>query len=75
MVTDGPAAAAAGVPPLTPGTNQKMTQALAASFQSFEKEQFRYSIPRGIISINRKYQDCYKQKRTLKKSEIRGPLY
>lgn len=34
-----------GVPPLTPGTNQKMSQALAASFQSFGKEQIRYNIP------------------------------
>ena len=35
------------VPPLTPGTNQKMSQALAASFKSFEKEQQRLGIPKG----------------------------
>ena len=36
------------VPPLTPGTNQKMTQALAASFKLFEREQQRLGIPRGM---------------------------
>lgn len=35
------------VPPLTPGTNLKMTQALASSFISFEKERERLNIPRG----------------------------
>ncbi|KAL5020248.1 hypothetical protein ScPMuIL_003140 [Solemya velum] len=34
------------VPPLTPGTNQKMSQALIESFRSFEKEQQRLSIPK-----------------------------
>ncbi|KFM66909.1 ETS-like protein pointed, isoform P2/D, partial [Stegodyphus mimosarum] len=34
------------VPPLTPGTNQKMTQALAASFSSWEKERDLYNILR-----------------------------
>jgi len=34
------------VPPLTPGTNQKMTQALAASFSSFEKERELLNIPK-----------------------------
>lgn len=34
------------VPPLTPGTNQKMTQALAASFSNWEKEREGYSISR-----------------------------
>ena len=37
------------VPPLTPGTNQKMSQALAASFKSFEKEQQRLGIPKGTV--------------------------
>ena len=35
--------------PLTPGTNQKMSQALLASFQSFEKEQQRTGIPKGKV--------------------------
>ena len=35
------------VPPLTPGTNQKMSLALVASFKLFEKEQQRLRIPRG----------------------------
>ncbi|CAG2100659.1 unnamed protein product [Medioppia subpectinata] len=34
------------VPPLTPGTNQKMTQALAASFNSWEKERELLNIPK-----------------------------
>ncbi|KAF4531715.1 hypothetical protein B566_EDAN009345 [Ephemera danica] len=35
------------VPPLTPGTNKKMTEALKASFASWEKEQLRLNIPKG----------------------------
>ncbi|KFM72159.1 Transforming protein p54/c-ets-1, partial [Stegodyphus mimosarum] len=34
------------VPPLTPGTNQKMTQALRASFSSWEKERVQRNIPK-----------------------------
>uniref|UniRef100_A0ABD2X3R2 PNT domain-containing protein n=1 Tax=Trichogramma kaykai TaxID=54128 RepID=A0ABD2X3R2_9HYME len=34
----------AQVPPLTPGTNKKMTEALKASFASWEKEQIRLNI-------------------------------
>ncbi|CAN7982918.1 unnamed protein product [Ixodes hexagonus] len=34
------------VPPLTPGTNQKMTQALTASFSSWEKERESLNITR-----------------------------
>lgn len=34
------------VPPLTPGTNQKMTQALTASFSSWEKEREQLNIPK-----------------------------
>ncbi|XP_064471644.1 ETS-like protein pointed isoform X2 [Ornithodoros turicata] len=34
------------VPPLTPGTNQKMTQALTASFSSWEKERETLNIPK-----------------------------
>ncbi|XP_075591538.1 ETS-like protein pointed isoform X4 [Dermatophagoides farinae] len=34
------------VPPLTPGTNQKMSQALAASFASWEKERDEFNIPK-----------------------------
>ncbi|XP_057364479.1 ETS-like protein pointed [Daphnia carinata] len=36
----------AQVPPLTPGTNKKMTEALKASFASWEKEQERLGIPK-----------------------------
>ncbi|CAB0019303.1 unnamed protein product, partial [Nesidiocoris tenuis] len=32
------------VPPLTPGTNKKMTEALKASFASWEKEQLKHNI-------------------------------
>ncbi|GIY57865.1 ETS-like protein pointed [Caerostris extrusa] len=32
------------VPPLTPGTNQKMAQAISASFSSWEKEREQYHI-------------------------------
>ncbi|KAJ9596952.1 hypothetical protein L9F63_012022 [Diploptera punctata] len=35
------------VPPLTPGTNKKMTEALKASFASWEKEQLRLNIVKG----------------------------
>ncbi|XP_013772271.1 protein C-ets-2-like isoform X2 [Limulus polyphemus] len=34
------------VPPLTPGTNQKMTQALTASFGNWEKERLKLCIPK-----------------------------
>ncbi|RWS14387.1 protein C-ets-1-like isoform X3 [Dinothrombium tinctorium] len=34
------------VPPLTPGTNQKMAQAVVASFSSFEKEREMLNIPK-----------------------------
>lgn len=34
------------VPPLTPGTTQKMSQALLESFKSFEKDQQRLNIPK-----------------------------
>ncbi|XP_065338281.1 ets DNA-binding protein pokkuri isoform X4 [Cloeon dipterum] len=34
------------VPPLTPGTNKKMTEALKASFASWEKEQVHLMIPK-----------------------------
>jgi c-ets proto-oncogene protein len=40
------------VPPLTPGTNKKMTEALKASFASWEKEQLRLNIPKGIKLFN-----------------------
>ncbi|CAI9722944.1 protein c-ets-1-B-like isoform X3 [Octopus vulgaris] len=36
--------------PLTPGTTQKVSQALFASFKSFEKEQQRLNIPRDYHS-------------------------
>ncbi|CAB3245821.1 unnamed protein product [Arctia plantaginis] len=34
------------VPPLTPGTNKKMAEALKATFASWEKEQLRLGIPK-----------------------------
>jgi hypothetical protein len=37
----------AQVPPLTPGTNKKMTEALKGTFASWEKEQNRHNIPKG----------------------------
>lgn len=48
------------VPPLTPGTNKKMTEALKASFASWEKEQIKLNITKGkisyfIINIGHKY--------------------
>lgn len=39
------------VPPLTPGTNQKMSQALVESFKSFGNEQRRLGIPKGECSF------------------------
>lgn len=39
------------VPPLTPGTNKKMTEALKASFASWEKEQLRLNIVKGAFVI------------------------
>jgi hypothetical protein len=35
------------VPPLTPRTRQKMSQAVIDTFKSFEKEQQRLGIPKG----------------------------
>lgn len=35
------------VPPLTPGTNQKMAQAISASFSSWEKEREQFNITEG----------------------------
>lgn len=37
------------MPPLTPGTNQKMTQVLLASYSSFEKERDLFNIPKGNL--------------------------
>ncbi|XP_064618344.1 protein C-ets-1-like [Liolophura sinensis] len=34
------------VPPLTPGTTQKMSQAVMVSFKAFEKDQQRFNIPK-----------------------------
>ena len=47
IVTDIPTQ----VPPLTPGTNKKMTEALKASFASWEKEQLRLNIVKGKKDI------------------------
>lgn len=38
------------VPPLTPGTNKKMAEALKATFASWEKEQLRLGVPKGESS-------------------------
>ena len=47
----------AQVPPLTPGTNKKMTEALKASFASWEKEQERLGIPKGeTVTLKREMQ-------------------
>lgn len=39
------------VPPLTPGTNKKMAEALKATFASWEKEQLRLGVPKGKHSL------------------------
>lgn len=43
-------------PPLTPGTNKKMTEALQATFASWEKERHKLNVPKGnkskIYSVN-----------------------
>lgn len=39
------------VPPLTPGTNKKMTEALKASFASWEKEQIKLNITKGKVYL------------------------
>ncbi|KAF9806161.1 hypothetical protein SFRURICE_016360 [Spodoptera frugiperda] len=36
------------VPPLTPGTNKKMAEALKATFASWEKEQLRLGVPKDV---------------------------
>jgi len=42
----------AQVPPLTPGTNKKMTEALEASFASWEKERLRLNITKGQFILD-----------------------
>jgi len=37
----------AKIPPLTPRTRQKMSQAVLDTFKSFDKEQQRLGIPKG----------------------------
>lgn len=37
------------MPPLTPGTNKKLTEALHASFASWEKEVQSYKITKGMF--------------------------
>lgn len=39
------------VPPLTPGTNKTMTEALKASFASWGKEQIRLNITKGKLTL------------------------
>lgn len=48
FLTDIPAQ----VPPLTPGTNKKMTEALKASYATWDKELPRHNIPRGRYFLN-----------------------
>lgn len=43
------------VPPLTPGTNKKMAEALKATFASWEKEQLRLGVPKGNNSLLTNY--------------------
>lgn len=38
-------------PPLTPGTNKKMTEALQATFASWEKEGQKFNVPKGNVCI------------------------
>jgi len=38
------------IPPLTPRTRQKMSQAVLDTFKSFDKEQQRLGIPKGEAS-------------------------
>jgi len=40
----------AKIPPLTPRTRQKMSQAVLDTFKSFDKEQQRLGIPKGQTS-------------------------
>ncbi|BFZ14314.1 hypothetical protein BsWGS_17353 [Bradybaena similaris] len=42
-----------GVPPLTPGTTQKMTHIIADCFRSFEDEQRRHNIPKDPVLWDR----------------------
>lgn len=39
-------------PPLTPGTNNKMTEALQATFASWEKERHLLNVPKGNVRHN-----------------------
>lgn len=39
-------------PPLTPGTNNKMTEALQATFASWEKERHLLNVPKGNVFTN-----------------------
>jgi len=41
----------AKIPPLTPRTRQKMSQAVLDTFKSFEKEQQRLGIPKGEVTL------------------------
>lgn len=38
-------------PPLTPGTNKKMTEALQATFASWEKERHKLNVPKGNVLL------------------------
>ena len=50
-----------GVPPLTPGTNQKVSQALMATFKSFEEEQMMHRIPKGSFTLPPQFQFLHPQ--------------
>ena len=39
------------IPPLTPRTRQKMSQAVLDTFRSFDKEQQRLGIPKGEADV------------------------
>ena len=42
---------ASQVPPLTPGTNKKIADALMASFENWNKEQEKRNIPKGRLEL------------------------
>jgi len=46
------------IPPLTPRTRQKMSQAVLDTFKSFEKEQQRLGIPKGELFFFLKTKDA-----------------
>jgi hypothetical protein len=60
------------VPPLTPGTTQKMSQAVHESFKTFEREQQKYSISNGKYSCTYSYRQSFHKKKNLSYMQIYG---